>query len=288
MTSKLVNSDQIRIFQNDLTSAKLKSLSEKDLHNALLDVWSEVKLATGAKLHDANLENGKLLDLQLAVLLKFITRSPFIELTVADLTTAFYMNAAGHEWKTFPHYGKEINVEWVGQVVGAYWQFYRKTWAEHGDSVLRAIAPPPPPKPVRHIPESFWQQEIQKDLETFRKKGIYTKVINASHKYCYLRKIGCELLKIKNRRHWQKWMNDTANHIVQHPSSNDPDLVREIEGEMKGHRRASAKARRAVVFEFRKHSYLYFLQLMYQTAIVNIWQDIDFLTPLNNQDNGKA
>ncbi len=224
------------MIRNEMTSPKLKSLSDDELYDRLVDVWSAVKLLSGALLHE-----GDMLLLQLEMLRDFLATSSFRDLTVADLTTAFKLNAAGDAWETIPHYNREINAEWVGQVLRKYTDIFRKMWREHGDAIRKVLLPPAPeaPKP-EPLPESFWQEEIQKDLELLR-AGKADWIFNSAMKYVFLCRSGIR----------------PVPYVDEQQFNSDP----------------AYKARCYSEWEGR---YLNFLELMRDTAIVDIWRDVDF------------
>lgn len=255
------------MIRNEMTSPKLKSLSDDELYDRLVDVWSAVKLLSGALLHE-----GDMLLLQLEMLRDFLATSSFRDLTVADLTTAFKLNAAGDAWETIPHYNREINAEWVGQVLRKYTDIFRKMWRDHGDAIRKALLPPVPEKPKPGpLPESFWQGEIQKDLELLR-AGKAEWIFNRAAKYCYLRKL--QAIPMPSRAWWKHSVTVSMRILSRDKKcSHYTEYYRWMRYEQET---VSRGAYREACLENRKRWYLAFLELMRDTAIVDIWRDVDF------------
>ncbi len=185
----------------------LKSLSEKQSHDKLADVWSEVSLATGAFM-----EAEELIDAQLQMLHKFILSSPkFSTLTHKEIIHAFYLNAAGEfaQWTPkdcggiFPHFSRPINAEWVGLVLGAYVKFKVRMYQIAGDQIRKAIAPPAPvPKRVP-MPAAWYMQTVQRHYDLYR-AGRNEWDYGWSLIYNFLRK--CNMITCESRQvWWNRW-----------------------------------------------------------------------------------
>jgi hypothetical protein len=174
-------------------------LNDDDLEDELIDIWSEIKMMTGALLHE-----GQELCLQLKMLKRFLMIAPTLRLlTTNEIRHAFYLNAAGEYSEIIPHYNREINAEWVGQVLRAYVSYKRRMYASAGDHIRKALAPAPvPPKRVR-MPASFYMEAVQRSYDMYcagKKEWEY----GWSLLYNFLRKVN--LITCESRQAWwDRW-----------------------------------------------------------------------------------
>jgi len=128
---------------------KVKDMSLEEFTRGLAKVLAEVVFITGGKMYDKNkADQKKFYDLQLQTISKFIITT-FSFFTLAEISKAFYLNAAGKFSEIYSHYNREINIEFVGKVLAGYKEYKQGLFNVHGEKLYNAIHPPkqlPPAK----------------------------------------------------------------------------------------------------------------------------------------------
>jgi hypothetical protein len=254
----------------------LKSLTEKQSHNKLADVWSEVTLATGAFM-----EADELIDAQLQMLHKFILSSPkFSTLTHKEIIHAFYLNAAGEfsQWTPkdcggiFPHFSRPINAEWVGLVLSAYVKYKHRMYETAGDHIRKALAPPPvPPKRVR-MPASFYMEAVQRSYDMYC-AGKQEWEYGWSLLYNFLRKVN--LITCESRQAW--WDRWWKGVLVLWQQTGTEDLYELMGGryeKMPQHRRQ--EIRRAATFKSQYWALRDLFSELKAAGISNIFSQVKY------------
>jgi hypothetical protein len=267
-SSKLLNETGLQILNNERNSQKLQSLSDDDVHDKLLDIWSEIKMLTGALLH-----TGKDLQIQNELLKRFLLITPtFRLLTTNEIRHAFYLNAAGEYGEVIPHYNREINAEWVGQVLRAYVVYKRRMYALAGDQIHKALAPPPvPPKRVR-MPASFYMEAVQRSYDMYcagRQEWEY----GWSLLYNFLRKV--KLITCESRQAW--WDRWWKGVLVLWQQTGAEDLYELMGGryeKMPQHRRQ--EIRRAATFKGQYHALKELFAEFNAIGINNIFSEVQY------------
>jgi len=181
---------------NELNSPQLKWLSDDGLHDKLLDVFMEVKVLTGAILH----KPGDDLVKQIEVLKLFIASHPvFTGLTVNEIRHAFYLNNQGEYEEVYRHYNKELNAEFIGDVLQAYVRYKTRFYRLKGKEV-KAIVLPKHDTPAPVISESEYREMIQQH---------YCLYLNEQPEWIFMPDKAYQLLRnygaisIRDREHWQ-------------------------------------------------------------------------------------
>ncbi len=195
-TSKVLSALEVMMIRNELNSPKLKLLSEDDRWETLKDIWSEVKLVTGAIMHE-----GDLLSVQLAVLERFIiSNQRLADLTRTEIIHAFYMNNQSEFDQVYRHYNKELNAEFVGDVLNAYLKRKVRMYDQKYSDIYKALNPP---EDKQFILTSYdWENFIQLDYDLYR-MGDAEMIFNTSSKYVVLRKYG--LIRFTSKQKWLNW-----------------------------------------------------------------------------------
>ena len=194
---------------NELNSPQLKWLSDDGVHDKLLDVFMEVKVLTGAILH----KPGDDLVKQIEVLKLFIVSHPvFTGLTVNEVRHAFYLNNQGEYEEVYRHYNKELNAEFIGDVLQAYVRYKNRFYRAKGKEV-KAIVAPKDQQPVPVTSESEYREMIQQHYCLYlddKREWVFM----PDRAYQLLRNYGA--ITITSREHWYhlvgKGMNKRAGY----------------------------------------------------------------------------
>lgn len=245
---------------------KLKWLSDDDQHNSIVDIISEIKLITGAVLYD-----GDKLVLQHEMLKRFIVTG-FSMLTKSEIVQAFYMNLQGAFQDVHVHYNKELNAEFIGNVLRAYLKWkntFIRTKGEQVDAVLL-----PAPKVKREIDYDFFKEQVQTDL-LYLKFRASTSTMWHERKYYTLRKFG--YMPFKGLSTWVFFMRQALsekNFRLNVPAnSNFSRFAFGSVGEMRRVFQDSTEYQKCIS-SARMISYWYILQACVDCGINNIWEDV--------------
>jgi len=186
---------------NEMNSQRLKSLSEDDTFNALVDLWSEIKILSGAILYD---KESAELQIQLDVLCRFVRTHPsFNSLTVSEIRHAFYLNNQGEYAEVYKHWNKELNAEYVGCVLVAYVKRKKELYSKHGQDILKAIVPPAAKSEVKPITIEEVKAIIQQHY-TMYLSGSLEHIYTHDCTYHLLRRLGG--IVVTSRQKYYKWI----------------------------------------------------------------------------------
>lgn len=144
----------MQIVKSERNGRKLSWLNDDEFHDTVVDIVSEIKLVTGAVLCQ-----GQQLLLQIQMLKRFITTG-FGMLSKAEVVEAFYMNNQGQFEEVYVHYNKELNAEFVGNVLRAYMRYKVRFLNEKRDKIIDLLSLPKVVKP-RTIDVEFWRDEYR-------------------------------------------------------------------------------------------------------------------------------
>lgn len=265
---------------NTMNSPQLKSLSDaKDLGKEMLGIFTEIKMLTGAILHE-----GEEMAMQVDVLIRFLVSSPvFASLTVNEIKHAFHMNQQGEYGEVYKHYNKPINGEFMGNVLLAYVDYKKQTSRRvHGD-LMQLMYPKEITKlPIPTVDE--YMQVVQRDYDLYRDgKAEYI----LFHLPCYnlLRKVG--FISIRSRAHWQqlyvKAMHDRHRYGNTLPKNlkdtwerSKRQEVRKVYDEIIKTQEIPQHEHRILIHHIRKKLYMRFFKWISDCAINNIFQEIEY------------
>lgn len=176
--------DQVRVLIAERACRKLRQLSTTEFHNTVVDVLSEIKLITGGILYE-----GKELEVQVEMVKRFLW-SAYSILTKEEIVHAFYLNAHGAYEDTYRHYNREINAEFIGDVLQAYLRYKKYIVETRGPEIKKLLNPQIAPKELEAgIDYNFWKQLIQEEYTAYR-NGETTMQLWSDRKFHTLVKFG--------------------------------------------------------------------------------------------------
>ena len=161
----------------------LNTLTPNQLHNAIVDAMSEIILITGAKSHD-----GPMLGAQVETIKRFLW-SGFSTLTQKEIVFAFHLNLQGCYDEVYRHYSRELNCEFIGDVLRSYLKFRLQIAKSKGKEIQNLLNPAKPVIFKNDVDYDFWKKVIQTEYEAYR-NGFHTMGIWCSRKYYPDRKHG--------------------------------------------------------------------------------------------------
>lgn len=188
----------MQVVKNQLNSPKLKWLTEKSLHDELIGIFQEIKILTGAIMHDP----GEDVLLQIKVLKLFLLSSPqFINLTTNEIRHAFYLNSQGEYDEVHRHFNKPLNAEFMGDVLRGYvkykYDFHKRFSAE----IKELIEPTAATSVIIRLAEDDYRDIIQRHYNSFL-TGSTEFIFPSTSIYQLLRQYGG--IQIYSRQHWFK------------------------------------------------------------------------------------
>jgi hypothetical protein len=191
----------MQVIMSEKSGPKLSLFSESESKMIVMDLASEIKLITGAVLH-----NGEMMEKQIDMLNRFIVTG-FGMLSKSEITQAFYMNLQGQFEEVYVHYNKELNAEFVGSVLRAYIRFKKSFLREKRDMIIDVITTP---KTVKiEIDYNFWKEQIHNDINILR-CGYESDSLWFDRKYYTLRKFG--LMPFKGLKTWFYFIRKALMH----------------------------------------------------------------------------
>ncbi len=123
------------------TEPKIKDLGEDQFELLFKKVIAEIIFITGGKLYSTKTQEDKMMyNAQVKTLKKFISEY-FNFFSFAEVIKAFYMNNAGQFKKIYSHYGRELNIEFIGEVLSAYKEYKQEIFTKHGWELVKLISP---------------------------------------------------------------------------------------------------------------------------------------------------
>jgi len=256
----------MQVAKLERSGQKLQLLSDDDAFNAVADLVSEIKLITGAIMHE-----GDKLELQLEMIKRFIV-SGFGNLTKPEIVQAFYMNLQGQFEDVYVHYNKELNAEFIGNVLRAYLRWKARLVNDKGHKIQQLLKSEKPVK--RDIDYEFWKELIQKEYEVLKAKGVSDQLWH-DRKYYTLRKYG--LLYFIGLDTWfyfmKKAIKNTNGELKVPLNSNlaKYSFVTVASVINIFHTHADFKV---CLTEARRLAYLYVLKACIDCGINNLWEDI--------------
>lgn len=181
--AKTMETSELRMIIAERDGRKLMLLTKQELHDTVIDIISEIKLLTGCIIFE-----GKELQAQLSVIRRFLYSS-FGMLTKEEIIHAFYMNMEGKYNQVYRHYNRELNAEFIGDVLRSYLNYKLYLKETKGPGIKKLLQLGPVQVIKREVDYEFWKDLIQEEYEAFR-KGESTLQMWHQRKYYTLRKFG--------------------------------------------------------------------------------------------------
>jgi hypothetical protein len=264
------------VVRNELNSPTLLWLSDKERWDKLVDVITEIKLLTGAIIHE-----GEALQLQLKVIERFLISSKrYAALTTNEILHAFYLNNQGEFGTVYRHYNRELNAEFVGDVLLAYLNYKDGIYARV--NIKGLLDPAPERKPLDPITDIALMGYIQGDYDMYRSDAREL-IFHSPFKYNLLRRAG--LIEVYSRKYWRKMEAYAMAERVEYGSGR-PERATDVREREDRAAVASMYARfvqdgylpiaeyRLVVQGVRRRLYMRFFEMIASCGINDIFFDI--------------
>ena len=263
------------IVRNELNSPRLKWLSEDEVFNALIDIFKEIKVLTGAIMAE-----GDDLKIQLRVLNLFLlSHDKFTNLTTNEIRQAFYLNSQGVYDEVHKHYNKKLNAEFVGNVLLSYLKYKKEFYRTHGGELRKLMAPKQISRAVMN--ERDYRAVIQMHYDYYCEGNtdlIYVSTIT----YNLLRRYGA--IKVHSRQHWRQLIEQAicereryGNRGLVGKDIGERDRIQRVKEIYKRYRKEWWIPRNEwamVVHTLRRRQYLVFFETMRYYGIRNIFTEI--------------
>ncbi len=178
-----LDTEELKVILSERNGQKLKYLTEDELHDTVVDIVSEVKLITGAMVYE-----GAELRVQVETIKRFLF-SAFHMLTKEEVLNAFYLNSSGQYGEVYRHYNKELNTEFMGDVLRAYLRHKVYIREIKGPLINQVLMIGPKDTVKRDIDYEFWKEMIQQEYYAYCHNQSTMQIWNA-RKYYTLRKFG--------------------------------------------------------------------------------------------------
>lgn len=246
----------------------LKNLDEDEQYNQLLDVFTEVKILTGAVMY-----SGKELEVQIDVLRRFLAgHQEARSMTISEIRHAFYLNNFGEYKSVLRHYNRELNAEFIGDILSAYQNLKHHFFDKSMESIQLLLKPKSNSAKVIMTQKEL-EDQIQCDYENFKIKKVAL-IFCTNSKYYFLRKK--RLIQLTSKESWNRNYNlafqerksEKFNSISQTKFREDLYIRIISSGFM------PLKEHKAIVYLAHKIIYLKFFDIIYKTAIKDIFIDI--------------
>lgn len=128
---------------------RIKQLNENEYQDGLVKLLAQIVFVTGGKMYDKNdARQKRFYEAQIASLSEFVLNQ-FGFLTFKEIKQAFYLNAANKFGEIHSHYGRELNIEFIGKVLSGYTKYKQNMFLQFGNDLQKVISPekqlaPPP------------------------------------------------------------------------------------------------------------------------------------------------
>lgn len=249
-----------------MLNRRLKELSPDEQHNTIVDIMSEIKLVTGAIIYDGNM-----LQAQIEMIKRFIVTG-FSELTKHEIILAFYLNSQGELDEVYRHYSRELNAEFIGDVLRAYRRYKQQLNRDKGRLIAKTLNPSTAVK--MEIDYEAWKEIIQGEYFKYKNNSLDFTMWH-DRKYYTLRKYG--LLPYKTIFDWlyffrsamslgRDGLNIPAGADLKKYKISSPAAARALFKTSDGYR--------ACITLARQLAYGYVFGVFVKTGINNIWEDI--------------
>jgi hypothetical protein len=245
----------------------LKLLNEDELHNAVVDIMTEIKLVTGALMLTGN-------ELQAQIqMVKIFLWSGFSMLTKDEIVKAFYLNMQGKYDEQYRHYNKELNAEFLGDVLRAYLKYKVYIRENYGHIIEKAL-----PKVVGRLPPVDWdyyRELVQIEYNNCFKDIPAPMVYWDARKYIALRRFIKYRYPVK--KVWLYYMKMILQRNLNKtmlPATADLSNVKFISFKQVYDLLVNKEDYRPLLDMVRRHVYYEFLTAMNTCGINKIWEEI--------------
>jgi len=261
---------------NELNSPKLKWLNSTELHDKVIELCQELKILSGVILHPM----GKELIAQIDILKTFMLTHPQLaNLTVAEVRHAFYLNNQGEYEEVYRHYNKELNAEFVGDVLRAYIRHKNRFYKMKGNAVKEIFQPEHPESVI--VTEQQYRESIQMMYDLFL-LARFNLIFPSDGAYCLLRKYGG--INIKSREHYKQLVlkamlirEEYGNSSLIKKDQREIETIlqiRDIYAEWRETGYLQRSEYRLVIHTLRKRLMLRFFDTMNYFDIKNIFKEV--------------
>ena len=245
---------------------KLRSLNENEAHDVIVDLVSEIKLVTGSIVYQ-----GDMLVAQLEMIKRFLL-SGFSMLTKEELVEAFYMNLQGAFEEVYVHYNKELNAEFLGNVIRAYVRWKAVLLKEN--SKLLSVLLSPVKREINVIDYDIWKEMVQRDLMYLNGQEAQATLWH-SRKYITLRRFG--MMPFKGKSSWFYFVKKaiaTGKYPLNLPPGSNINAYKFRNTEQVFKLFRTAQAFHICIEHARKFAYWYVLNVCHECGINSIWTEI--------------
>ncbi len=217
------------------------------------------------------MHEGNKLELQLEMITRFIVTG-FGNLTKPEIVQAFYMNLQGKFEEVYVHYNKELNAEFLGNVLRAYLRWKSRLVNDKGHKIQQLLNKEGYQK--QDIDYEFWKDLIQKEYEVIKKFKSSDQLWH-DRKYYTLRKSG--LLYFKSLDTWFWFMKKAiknTNGVLRVPLKSNLSKYSFVTVASVINIFHSHADFKVCLSEARRLAYLYVLKCCLDCGINNLWEDI--------------
>lgn len=133
---------------------------------------AEIVFITGGKMYDEKTDKD-LYAIQLQTISKFLINS-FHFFSFEEIIQAFYLNSSGKFDEIHSHYGREMNIEFIGKVLSGYKNYKQGLYNQHGSELVKAIKGEleEPPSPI--LTDEDYLNDKRKTIEQAYQRLITT------------------------------------------------------------------------------------------------------------------
>lgn len=114
-------------------------------------------------MYDENTQK-EMYKIQLQTISKFVINS-FHFFSFEEIVQAFYLNAAGKLGDTYSHYGRELNIEFIGNVLAAYKKYKQALYNQHGPELVKTIKGELPEPPSKILTDEDYLNDKRRTIE---------------------------------------------------------------------------------------------------------------------------
>lgn len=247
----------------------LKTLDDDEQYNQLLDVFTEVKILTGAVMY-----SGKELEVQIDVLRRFMAgHQEAKSMTISEIRHAFYLNNFGEYKSVLRHYNRELNAEFIGDILSAYQNLKHHCFNKSRDNIKLLLKPKINTAKVIITPMEL-EEQIQNDYENFKINKIDL-IFCTNSKYYFLRKK--RLIQLTSKESWIKnyHLAFQARKSEKFSSISQTKFREDLYVKIVSSCYMPLKEHKTIVYLTRRIIYLKFFDIIFKTAINKIFEDID-------------
>lgn len=133
---------------------------------------AEIVFITGGKMYDEKTEKD-MYTIQLQTISKFLVNS-FHFFSFEEIVQAFYLNSSGKFEEIHSHYGRELNIEFIGKVLAGYQKHKQSLFNQHGPELVKSIKGELPEPPQKILTDEDYLNDKRKTIEQAYQRLITT------------------------------------------------------------------------------------------------------------------